>query len=99
MKFDVIAIAVALAGSACGGSYPAPTQRMADATGAARSAEELGAARNPQSSLYLKLAREELDQARALLERNENKRADYVLIRAKADAELALALQREATAH
>ena len=87
--FPVVAATVA-----CGASYPAPTQRMADAMSAERSAEEVGAAANPQGQLYLKLAQEEITQAKALMANGNNKRAEYTLVRARGDAELALALAR-----
>jgi hypothetical protein len=76
-------------------SYPAPTQHMADALAAERSARELGAANQPQGQLHLKLAQEQIAEARNLLARGDHERADFVLSRAKADAELALALARE----
>jgi len=68
---------------------------MADAEAAARSANELGASSSPQARLHMKLANEEIAQARQLAADGDNKRADYVLIRAKADAELALAEARD----
>ena len=80
--------------AACGGSYPEPTQRMADAMSAERSAEEVGANTNPEAQLHLKLAQEQIAQAKALMGEGENKRAEYALVRAKGDAELALALAR-----
>jgi hypothetical protein len=58
----------------------------------------VGADNAPQAALHLKLAQEELAQAKSLMNDGNNKRADYVLIRAKADAELALALAKEASA-
>ena len=80
---------------ACGGTYPVPTQRLADAQGAYRSAQELGADKDPQAQLHLKLAEEEIAKGNADLKKEDNRSADFVLIRAKADAELALALARE----
>jgi hypothetical protein len=68
---------------------------MADSEAAARSAQDEGAASNPQGQLHLRLAQEELAQAKALMASGDNKRADFTLIRAKNDAELALAEARE----
>jgi hypothetical protein len=82
---------------ACGGA-PVPHERMASAEAAARSAQEVGAQSSPQAALHLKLAQEQIALAKQLVEKGENERADFVLIRAKADAELALALAKEATA-
>ncbi len=93
MKLGMI-VAATLA-AACGASYPAPTQRMADAQSAYRSARELGADKHPAAQLHLKLAAEQIAEASTILKDNDNRRADFVLIRAKADAELALALARE----
>jgi hypothetical protein len=63
---------------------------MADAEAAARSAQETGAATDPQGQLHLRLAQEEIAQAKQLVQNGDNQRADFVLIRAKSDAELAL---------
>jgi hypothetical protein len=87
-----LAVLATLAGCA---SYPAPVQRMADAEAAARSANEIGAGSSPQARLHMKLALEEIAQAKQFAADGDNKRADYVLIRAKADAELALAEARD----
>lgn len=96
-KLSIVSIALSFT-LACGASYPEPTQRMADAQGAERSARELGAASQPKAQLHLKLAQEQIAEAKSLLEEGDNKRADFVLSRAKADAEFALALAREQNA-
>jgi len=76
-------------------SYPAPVQRMASSEAAIRGAQEVGSSSDPQAQLHLKLAQEQLVQAKQLMNDGDNKRADYVLLRADADAELAIALARE----
>jgi hypothetical protein len=81
--------------SACGGSLPPPTQRMADAQSAERSARELGASSVPDAKLSLTLAQDEIAQGKLAIESGDNERADGLLKRAKADAELALARARE----
>lgn len=81
--------------SACGGSFPPPTQRLADAQSAERSARELGANDEPSAKLSLKLADEQITQAQKVMADGDNQRADSLLIRAKADAELAVAQARE----
>lgn len=81
----------------CAGTLP-PTQQMVDAQAASRSALELGAQRNPQAQLHYKLAEEQIAEAREAMADDENERATSLLIRAKADAELAMALSREAAA-
>ena len=80
------------------GSYPAPTERMTTSQSAVRAAQEVGAPNNPQAALHLKLAQEQVEQAKQLMTDGENKRAEYVLLRAESDAELAVALARESTA-
>jgi parvulin-like peptidyl-prolyl isomerase len=76
-------------------SFPVPTQRMADAESAHRSALELGANQQPAAQLHVKLAEEQMAQAKARIQAGENKEADSLLIRSKADSELAIALARE----
>jgi hypothetical protein len=76
-------------------SYQAPQQHIADSTAAVRGAEEVGAASQPQAALNLKLAQEELARAKALVSDDKNEEADYMALRAKSDADLALALTRE----
>jgi len=90
---------VLLALGGCGGSYPPPTQQMADVQSANRSATEVGAQQNPRAELHLKLAEEQLDQAKKAVADDDNERATSLLMRAKADAELALALTREDNAN
>jgi len=82
----------------CAGTRPAPTQQLADVQSANRSANELGAQKNPRAQLYLKLSEEQLKQAKAAMEDDDNENADRLLTRAKLDAELAIALTREADA-
>jgi hypothetical protein len=95
-------IPIALAASAlvlgCGGTFPVPTQDLASAQSAERSAVELGAPSQPQAQLHLQLAREQMTQARAAMKDGDNEHADSLLLRARSDAELAIALTRYQTA-
>lgn len=84
---------------ACGASLPPPTQRLADAQSAERSARELGANSEPASQLSLKLANEQIARAQKAMSDGDNQRADSLLIRAKADAELAIVQARERNAN
>jgi hypothetical protein len=84
---------------ACTASFPAPTQRMADAESAERSAREVGADSQPVAKLEVKLADEAIVRAKALIAAGDYQRADFVLMRARADAELALGLAREQNAN
>jgi hypothetical protein len=79
---------------ACG-STPPPHEREASSQAAIRTAREMNAEQVPQAALHLKLAQEQFDKGKALMNDGDNKRATYVLMRAQADAELALALARE----
>ena len=63
-------------------------------TAAIRSAEELGASNVPKASLHLQLAKEELAAASALNEKGEGEMPSSMLMRAEADAVLAIALSR-----
>jgi hypothetical protein len=83
----------------CAASFPPPTQRLADAQSAERSAREVGANEAPAAQLSLKHAQEQIGQAQKAMTEGENERADALLIRAKADGELALAQAREKMAH
>jgi hypothetical protein len=86
-------VALAVASVACGG-YPPPNDRLMASVAASRSAREIGAPNSPQAALHLKLAEEQIASAKALLESGDNRRASFVLLRARADAELALALAK-----
>jgi len=93
----LLLIAVPLIG-ACGASFPPPTQRLADAQSAERSAREVGANDAPAAQLSLKLAQDQIGLAQKAMANGENEQADSLLIRAKMDGELALAQAREKTA-
>jgi uncharacterized membrane-anchored protein len=88
-------VAVLLLG--CGGA-PKPEARMASSEGAIRGAQEAGATSVPEAMLHLKLAQEQRDQAIQLIKDGDNHRAEMMLERAEADAELAVALARDASA-
>lgn len=89
--------ALALALAACG-SYPPPTERMASSEAAIRGAQEVGASGVPAAALSVKLAQEEVQKAKQLMQDGDNRRAELVLMRAQADAELAIAQARESQA-
>ena len=92
---SLIWVAVPVASFACGASFPPPTQHMADAESAHRSALELGAASQPAAKLHVSLAEEQMAKAKTLMANGDNQEADSLLVRSKADSELALALARE----
>jgi hypothetical protein len=82
----------------CAASFPPPTQNLAQAESATRSAMELGAEKHPNAQLHVALSRELMAQATLAMNNGDNERADGLLSRAKSDAELAIALMRDSTA-
>lgn len=78
----------------CASSPPLQTD---SSTSAIRAAEEVGANEVPRAALHLQLAKEELGRAQGLAERGEKDQAASQLLRAEADAELAVLLSREQT--
>ena len=77
------------------GSYPAPTERLTGAEAALRGANEVGALQIPRAALHLKLAEEQIEKAKRYMQDGYNQRAELALRRARADAELALAIAHE----
>jgi hypothetical protein len=94
---SVLMITAPLVG-ACAATLPPPTQRLADAQSSERSAREVGADKVPAAQLSLKLANDQIAQAQKAMSDGDNVRADMLLVRAKADSELALAQARESGA-
>jgi hypothetical protein len=75
----------------CGSS---PALNKEASTSAIRAAEEVGASTIPSASLYLQLAKEELEKAKGLATKGDKEEAESMLLRAQADADLAVALSR-----
>jgi len=92
IPWTVGSVAVGLVACA---STPAPHEREAASEASIRAANEVGAAQVPQAALHLKLAQEQLEKAKAQMKDGDNNDAAYTLLRAQADAELALSLARE----
>ena len=88
----MFALSVGTTALGCASSTGLHTEKT---TSGIRAAEEVGAAKVPQASLHLQLAKEELENARILGKQNEKERAVSMLWRAESDAELAVALSRE----
>ncbi|HEU5074521.1 MAG TPA: hypothetical protein VFU02_10115, partial [Polyangiaceae bacterium] len=78
----------------CGGSAleaQTAANTTAETTAAIAAAETVATEDHPQASLHLKLAKDQLQQAQELMEEEEEReKAELLLRRAKADAELAL---------
>lgn len=83
-----------LGAAGCSSNPPLYTD---SSTSAIRAAEAVGADQTPRASLHLQLAKEELDGARSLADEGDTDRAASMLLRAEADAELAILLSREST--
>jgi hypothetical protein len=78
----------------CGGA-PSPVEQFAKSQAAIRAAEEAGAERlDPQAQLHLKLAREQLEKGKALMDDDDNEKADRLLRKSESDAELAREIAR-----
>lgn len=78
-------------------SHPAPNDQIASSLAAVRGAEEAGAKEVPEAALHVKLAEEEIGQAKELSAKGDNQRAADRALRAGNDAELAVALTHAAT--
>ena len=95
---SAVLLAAAISPLAIGcASHPPPSDHMASAIAAVRGAQVAvaGAGQVPEAALQLKLAEEQVSQARQMIERGDNERADFMTLRAYNDAELALALARQ----
>ena len=93
----MLAAAAATLAAACA-SGPKPEAQMASSEGAIRGASEAGAQNVPQATLYIRLAQEQRQTALQMIKDGDNDRARYLLARSEADAELAIALARQARA-
>ena len=65
---------------------------------AVRGAEEAGAADVPEAALHVKLAQEQIEKAKELMEHDANRQAENKALRADSDAELAVALAHQQAA-
>ena len=91
-KIGIMVFAVAVVATAIvAGCANAPLRTEASTSGI-RAADEAGAAKVQQASLHLQLAREELELAKGLAAKGEKEKAASMLLRAEADAELAVVL-------
>jgi hypothetical protein len=74
---------------------PRSAQQMTDVQANIRAAQESGAEQEPRAALHLKLARDQLSEARRLSGAGEYRASDRALARAAHDAELARTVARE----
>ena len=87
----MLVVAAALAGCA---TTPVPADKLSRSQAAIKSAEEMNAAADPKAAVHLRLAKDQLENAKALMKDGDNKAAILVLLRAEADGEAALNLAR-----
>ncbi len=88
--------AVALVGLVAGcASYPKPEARLETSQASIGQAQGAGAQGNAQATDYLTRANEELTKAKKLMDDGDNEQADYMLMRADADAKLATEMATE----
>ncbi len=87
----------ALSALACGGAA-VPQAQLTSAKAATSGAEVGGAAEDPKAALHLKLAKEQIADAEALIEEGDNEEAARLIARGQADADLALSLARQTKA-
>jgi hypothetical protein len=92
-----LAIGIAALGFGCAGGT-LPTEQLASTEASVRAAQELGAQNVPRAELHLRLAKEQVERAHKLADDGDEERATMQLERARADAELAVALARQAAA-
>lgn len=95
-RWGMMATMLGVAGMAVGcGGAARPTQTQSDAVASVRAAEAVGATEHPRASYHLQLANEQVASAEQWMARGDNERARALLERARADADLAVALARE----
>jgi hypothetical protein len=93
--FWAAGIAVSVLGIGCGSSA-VPVDKLTDTQSTIRAAEEVGAEQTPPATLHLKMARDEFAAAQKAANDKDDKQARLYLNQAQSDADLALALAREA---
>lgn len=94
--FGAAALACAVWLSSGCGHAAVPVRAQTDAVVAVRAAREIGVENTPEASYHLALADDEMREAQELIRQGRMDAAERVLMRAKVDAELAMALHREA---
>lgn len=92
--WPVLLVSGALLIAACGASAPVPESALTTSKADIRAAQAVGAPNVPQAALHLKMARDQVAEAQGLIKNGQNTKAQLVLDRADADAQLAIALTR-----
>jgi hypothetical protein len=91
----LVALGVGLAG--CTSSHQLPANYV-PAQSAISAADAVGAEQQPQGALHLKMARDQVNAAKSYANDGNDQKAALMLERARADAEMALMVTREAHA-
>ena len=94
----LLAVLIVVVAGACATAVTLPSDRLASSEAAIKTAGALGATDVPQASLYLRMAEDEMTDAKSLADQGNAERAELYLNRARADADLAVAIVREARA-
>ncbi len=92
-----LAATFAALAAACGGAA-VPQESLTAAQASAKGAEVGGANEDPKAQLHLKLATEQIEKAKKLIEDGKNEEAARLVDRAQVDADLALALAEQGKA-
>jgi hypothetical protein len=93
LSLPLLSIGFLFIGAGCAAGVS--NEKVAATDSSIRAAEELGAPKVPQAALHLQLAKEENEHAQKFIKDGDPRHAEGQLMRAQADAELALALARE----
>ena len=93
----LVPFVLATALGACATTALSP-ERITSSEAAIQSADAVSAGKIPAAALHVRLAQEELAQAKAFAKDGDAARAELFLQRSAADSELALALARQADA-
>jgi hypothetical protein len=94
-RITLLAAVLSMTGCA---SVTIPPEKIEQSQASIRGAEEMGALGVPSARLHLELAKDQTATAKQMA-LNGDERAELVLARANADAELALGLAREVSVH
>ena len=87
----------ALGVAGCSTSHPLPAN-YAPTQAAISAADAVGAQQQPEGALHLKMARDQVAAAKSYANQGKDRESALMLDRARADAEMALMVAREATA-
>jgi len=95
-SFGALFLGAIMAG-ACA-TMPPPTAKVATAAAAIRAAQELRAVDTPDAQLRLQYAQDEYQAAQKQIEAGDEEKAERLLDRSAADAELAVAIAKQVRA-